>query len=93
MNPLSIIRTIAAAAVVVTVGVTIKDHNHIVKTERAKREEIRLNTERELLAIRRAALTVQAKIQKGDYDRNFATAVPTIMSDMKFYQITDRFAD
>lgn len=93
MNPLNIIRTVVAAASVIVVGITIKEHSQVVKTERAKREEIRLQMERDLLAVRRSALIVQEKIQNGDYDRNLGAVIPAIMSDMKFYQITDRFAD
>lgn len=90
MNPLNIIRTIAGAAAVVVVGLTVKDSIQTTKTERVKREEIKLNTERELLAIRRAGMIVQEKIRAGEYDRDFSTAIPTIFSDLKFYQIIDR---
>ena len=93
MNPLNIIRTIAAAASIVVVGVAIKDHNHIVKTERAKREEIARNTERSILAIRRASQIVEAKIHNGDYDGNIFAAIPAIQSDQKFFELVDRIND
>jgi hypothetical protein len=91
MNPQNIVRAAFAAIAVVSCGVVVVDHHKTVKSERAKREQIKLNTQRELLALARANLTVQRKVLAGHYDKNFATAVTDIRSDMTFYRIIDRF--
>ena len=93
MNPLNIIRSIAGVAAVVVVGNTIAESIQVTKTERAKREEIKLNTERQILAIKRASLKVQEKIHNGDYDSNIFAAIPAIQSDQKFFELADRFND
>jgi hypothetical protein len=90
------LQKIAAAATVVggvaTAGVALFNFHKIVKTERQKREEIKLNTERELLAIHRAGLKVQEKIMNGDY-RPGPDTISTIMADMQFYRLADRFEE
>jgi hypothetical protein len=93
MNPQNIVRAAFAAVAVVSTAVVIKDSIRTTKTERAKREQIKLNTQRELLAIARSNLVVQKKVLAGHYDRNLGNAVSDIRTDMTFYRIVDRFND
>jgi hypothetical protein len=93
MNPNNIIRGIFAAVAVISCAVVVKDHSKTVKTERAKREQIKLNTQRELLALARANLIVQKKVLAGDYDRNLGGVIGDLHNDMKFFRIVDRFND
>lgn len=93
MTVQNVVRGMFAAVAVVSTVVVLKDHTKVVKKERAKREEIKLNTQRELLALARANLVVQKKVMHGDYSRNLATAVSDIQNDIKFYRIVDRIND
>jgi hypothetical protein len=93
MNPKDIARVAFAGIAIVSAVVVVKDHHKVVKTERAKREQIKLNTQRELLALARANLVVQKKVLAGGYSPNPIVAFSDMNTDMKFYRIVDRFND
>lgn len=94
MNPQNIIRAIYAGSAAVVCVLAVKSHHSTVKIERKKREKIKLNTQRELLAIARANLVVQQKVMIGAYDPfKPGRSINQIQDDMKFYRIVDRFND
>ena len=94
MNLQNITRAIYAGSAVVAVALTLKNHHTIVKTERAKREHIKRNTQRELLALARANLVVQQKVLAGAYDPfRPGRSIEQIQYDMKFYRMIDRIKD
>lgn len=93
MNPENLIRAAFAAASVVYVGVAFKNYRKVVRTERQKRVEIRLETEKELYAIRRSSQIIQQKIANGDYDPQIGNGriVEQLAVDQKFYTMAERF--
>lgn len=77
---------IAVAAVGLATVHSIKVH----RAERQKREEIRIETEKEISAIWRAGAKVQDRIKRGEYDgRSFED----INKDFEFHRMTERFED
>jgi multidrug resistance efflux pump len=94
MNPQNIVRAIYAGSAAVVCVLAIKNHHSTVKNERAKREQIKLNTQRSLLAISRANLVVQRKVMAGEYDPfRPGRSINQIQTDMKFYEMIDRIDD
>jgi hypothetical protein len=87
-------RAIIASAAAVLVGNAIVEHNRTVKAERKKREEIKQETLREILAIKRSHLVVQHRILEGKYDlRDFNRGWNEIQNDLKFERIAARIDD
>lgn len=95
MNLNTIIRTAGAVVAVASVGVAALDYRKVVRTERAKREQISLETEKQIAAIRRAGALVEQKILAGEYDQNIknGTIIGTIMNDQRFYTMMNRIED
>lgn len=80
-----------AAAAAVLVGLAAIDAVKVTKQERAKREQIRLEAEKEIAAIKHAAAVVDLKIKAGEYSHDLNKGIPAILNDLKFYRMTDRF--
>lgn len=80
----------AVAAATVVAGFAVKNHIKVVRTERKKREKIRLETQKELLALLRAELMMQKDILNGEYSNR---SVADIMTDFEFRRMTARFQD
>lgn len=91
MNPQKLIASaiIAVGAAAAVVGA--KEYFDITKTEKAKREQIRIETDKQIAAIRRASEIVKTKIQNGDYDRNILNVIPQLRMDQDFYTMAERF--
>jgi homoaconitase/3-isopropylmalate dehydratase large subunit len=84
----------AAALAAVVVGVASLPLIATIKTERAKRKQIRINRDAEIADIRYAKDIVLAKIQAGDYDSNIIRMdIEPLMTDFEFYRLTHRFEE
>lgn len=82
---------VTAVAAAVVVGAATVDAIKVSRLERQKREQIRIETDKQIAAIRRAADIVEGKIHSGEYDRDIFSAIPAILNDHKFYTMTERF--
>lgn len=89
---MNLVKIITATAGAVVVGKTVVDLRKITLAERKKREQIRLNSEKELAAIRRASEIVTSKIYAGHYDQS-PNVIEAMFVDSQFYRIAARFED
>jgi len=78
---------VSATAVVVVVEAAIECRK-VTIVERKKREEIRLEHEKEIAAIRTASQIVIKNIHAGAY-----TNLEQVLNDQKFYRMAARFED
>lgn len=88
VNNKTLISTAAAAAMIV-VPVTI-DYLRVRRVERAKRVQIELNLQKDLLAIRIASAKLQENIERGEYRDKVGFGITELMSDFEFYKMTAR---
>lgn len=80
---------VAAAAVAVAVSVpAIKNALHTRRVERAKREQIELNLQKDLAALRLASDKVHENIQNGVYRNCVGFGITELMNDFEFYRMT-----
>jgi hypothetical protein len=86
MNPIKLIAF--ATASVATVAYAAVDCVKIHKTEKKKREEIALETQKQIAAIHRAGSQVDMDIKSGRYDRGFD--MNQVLNDLRFYTMTER---
>ena len=95
MNLSTVIRTAGAVVAVASVGVAALDYRKVVRTERAKREQIAIETEKQIAAIKRAGAIVEQNIWRGDYDHAIhdGTIISAILTDQKFYTMMNRLED
>jgi hypothetical protein len=91
MNPEKLIASAIVAVGAVGAFVGAKQFINITKTENAKREQIRIETDKQIAAIRRAGSIVEAKIKNGDYDSNILNVIPQLRTDHDFYTMAERF--
>ena len=85
-------KDIATAAVVagsVTIAIVIRIKTS--RNERRKRTEINAETQRQIQAMKAAAIRVGEKINKGGYDKK--PSIDQAMIDVKFETIVERFKD
>lgn len=84
----------AAAFAAVIVGVASLPLVATIKTERAKRKQIRINRDAEIADIQYAKNVVMAKIESGEYDKNLISLdLSPMMTDFEFYRLTHRFEE
>ena len=73
------------------VGMTAVDYIETVKTERARRKQIKLDMEKNIAEILYARDKTLEKINSGAYDKSMN--VETIFSDFEFYRLAHRFEE
>lgn len=79
---------IAAAITAAIVGVASLPLVATIKTERAKRKQIRINRDAEIADIQYAKTVVLHKLGNGDYDAQ--QDIDAMFSDFEFYRMTHR---
>ena len=83
---IAIIRAVVATAIVVP---AVIESIKVSREERAKREQIRLDHEKEMRAIYAASAIVHEKVRNGEYNGKFSSIRP----DLEFYRMAARFED
>ena len=68
-------------------AVATKNYLDVRRRERAKREQIKIDLEKDLAAIRTASSIIREKIQHGDYSGKYWHDIEL---DYKFYMIASR---
>lgn len=79
---------IVAAFATVIVGVATLPLVDTIRTERAKRKQIRINRDAEIADIQYAKTVVLHKLGNGDYDAQ--RDIDAMFNDFEFYRMTHR---